>query len=99
MLATVIDFLSLYCLISNQPVARLIIVTHFKGGILTPFMLLLMLYGPMRLMHNLSDGIASAPFQAKVHTFWIVSFEFDKWRMSKHHSLSVLSFWANKNVD
>jgi hypothetical protein len=39
MLATVIDFLSSYCLILNQPVAGLIIVMHFKGGILALFTL------------------------------------------------------------
>jgi hypothetical protein len=31
-------------------------------------------------------------FQAEVHTFWIVPFEFDKWWMLRHRSISVLSF-------
>ncbi len=78
MLVTVIDFLSSYCLISNQPVAGSIIVMHFKGGILTPFMLLLILYGPMRLTHSQSHGIVAASFSGKLPYFWIVSFEFDK---------------------
>jgi hypothetical protein len=51
---------------------------HFKGGILTPFMLLLILYGPMRLTHSQSHGIVPASFSGKLPYFWIVSFEFDK---------------------
>jgi hypothetical protein len=38
------------------------LTSYFKGGILTPFMLLLILYGPMRSTHSLSHGIASASF-------------------------------------
>ena len=99
MLATVIDFLSSYCLISNQLVAGSIIVMAFKGLILIPFTLLLISYGPIRLTHSLSHGIANASFLAKVHTFWIVSFDFDRWHMLRLHLLSVLSFLANRNVD
>jgi hypothetical protein len=57
-----------------------IIVTHFKGGIITPFTLLLILYGPRRSMHSCSNGFTSAFFQGEANAFYFVSFEW-VWQM------------------
>jgi len=91
MLATVIDFLSSYCLISNQPVAGSIIVVHFKGGILTPLILLLILHGPMRLTHSLSHGFTSAVFSGRRPYFFTCFFSF--WQMA--HVIGLIWFIQN----
>ena len=56
----VADYLSLYSIISNLPVAGSIIVKAFimRGSSWTS---LLILYGPIRSTNNLSHGMASAP--------------------------------------
>ena len=90
-IATVIDFLSLYYLILNQPVVGSIIVTHFKGGILTPFTLFLILYGPMRSMHNHSHGFTcSASFSGKSPYFLLCFFWV--WQMS--HIETSFVIWS-----
>jgi hypothetical protein len=60
MLATVIDLLSLYWYISNQPVAGSIIVTHLHMRSFFPF--LRIVYGPIKSIRILSHGLASATF-------------------------------------
>jgi hypothetical protein len=60
MLATVIDLLSLYWCISNQPVAGSIIVTHLLVRSFIP--LLRIVYGPIKSIHILSHGLASASY-------------------------------------
>ena len=52
--------------------------------------LFLKYYGPMRLAHSLSHGIASASFSGKSPYFWIVSLEFDKWQVEHVILLSIL---------
>src|SRR5687768_16810051 len=66
-LATVIDFLSSYWWISNQPDAGSIIVTHLQTRSGLPF--LLILYGPIRSIHILSHIRASASFGGKCPYF------------------------------
>jgi hypothetical protein len=67
MFVTVIARLSSYCWISNQLVAGSIIVTHLHIRFAPPF--LQMVYGPMRSMHILSQGIASASFSGRCPHF------------------------------
>ena len=63
----VIDFLLLYCVISNHRFTGYIIVTVFKSSCSTPF--LRILYGPTRSSHSLLHGIYPANLEGNLPYF------------------------------